>query len=174
MTQPTLETNRLALRPFQLSDAADVQTLAGHELVAKTTANIPHPYPDGAAENWIASHQPNWEHGTQATFAITLRDTVQLVGAIGLMDIDGKSAELGYWIGVPYWGSGYCSEAAEAICNFGFTQLGLARLHAEHLETNPASGAVLLKCGFTKLGTRLIDDWKDGATVNVLRYERLL
>ena len=172
MTQPSIETERLVLRPFRLEDAIDVQTLAGHELVAKTTANIPHPYPDGAAENWIASHQSNWERSTQATFAITLRNTSGLLGAIGLMDIDGESAELGYWIGVPYWGHGYCSEAAAAVCEFASSALELERLRAQHLESNPASGAVLKNCGFEPVGAELIPDWKGGVTARVLNYER--
>lgn len=172
MRQPTIDTDRLVLRPFLESDSLDVQRLAGHELVARTTANIPHPYPDGAAEEWIAGHATRWDNGTMATFAVTLRDNSELLGATSLMDIDETSAELGYWIGVPFWGQGYCTEAAAAICDFGLSALGLERLYAQHLEHNPASGRVLLKCGFEPVGTELLEDWKEGAAASLINYER--
>ena len=96
MQQPTLKTQRLTLRPFEQSDAQDVQHLAGDNLVAKTTAHIPHPYPDGAAEGWIALHRPSWEQQRTATFAICVQESSKLVGAISLMGIGAGSAELGY------------------------------------------------------------------------------
>jgi RimJ/RimL family protein N-acetyltransferase len=72
-TYPTLTTPRLNLRPFSLADAPDVQRLAGSREVASTTLNIPHPYADGMAEPWIATHQEQYERGACVTFAIVLR-----------------------------------------------------------------------------------------------------
>jgi [ribosomal protein S5]-alanine N-acetyltransferase len=94
--QPTLLTERLRLRPFSLADAPEVQRLAGDRAIADTTLNVPHPYPDGAAEAWIETHAGGFAAGRQATFAITLRDGGALVGSIGLV-IDARSgrAELG-------------------------------------------------------------------------------
>ena len=83
--RPTLRTNRLVLRPFALSDASDVQRLAGDEAVASTTGNIPHPYEDGMAEEWIGTHQERFEKGELVNFAITLAEDGSLVGAIGLI-----------------------------------------------------------------------------------------
>ena len=152
---PLLDMPRVALRRFQTDDAADVQRLAGAFEVADTTLQIPHPYPDGAAEAWIATHETSFESGTGATFAIILKTSGELVGAISLMSIEaGHQAELGYWIGVPYWGRGLCSEAAQAVVDYAFTELGLARLHASHFSRNPASGRVLEKLGFRHEGTR--------------------
>ncbi len=84
-TQPVLSTERLSLRPFVRSDSAEVQRLAGDERIADVTANIPHPYPDGEAEAWIAKHQPNWETSKRASFAIVRKNEDCLMGAISLM-----------------------------------------------------------------------------------------
>jgi ribosomal-protein-alanine N-acetyltransferase len=150
MQQPTIDTPRLMLRPFTLTDAARVQQLAGAREVADTTLNIPHPYPDGAAEQWIATHVENFNAGDSATCAIVLRATSELCGAIGL-DISRRHrrAELAYWIGVPYWNQGYATEAAAALLTYGFTALQLHRIHARHVTRNPASGRVMQKIGMT-------------------------
>ena len=151
--RPTLHTQRLILRPFEMADARDVQRLAGDHAIADTTLNIPHPYEDGMAEQWIATHQPQFEAGEQATFAIVLQATSELVGAIGLV-INRRfdRAELGYWIGRPYWNQDYCTEAGRAVLSYGFTELNLNRIHAYHLSRNPASGRVMEKLGMTREG----------------------
>jgi RimJ/RimL family protein N-acetyltransferase len=145
---PTLGTPRLVLRPFTELDATDVQRLAGDARVADTTLTIPHPYPDGAAEAWIATHEGTWNLGRSLTLAVTLRDTGELIGAIGLsIDPDKRSAEMGYWVGVPFWGSGYCTEAARAVLQHGFAALDLLRIHAHAFARNPASARVMEKIG---------------------------
>ena len=78
--QPTLTTARLHLRPFRLSDAADVQRVAGDREIAATTLMVPHPYEDGLAEKWIATHAELYERGTQVNFAICLDKSGQFVG----------------------------------------------------------------------------------------------
>jgi len=149
-----LETDRLLLRPFVLSDASDVQRLAGNRAIADTTLNVPHPYEDGMAEAWISTHQPEFEAGEKAVFAITLKAEGELVGAVGLqVDQSFERANLGYWIGEQFWGLGYCTEAATSVVEYGFAELRLQRFHAEHLERNPASGRVLQKIGMLKEGT---------------------
>lgn len=158
-----IETARLLLRPFTLADAPDVQRLAGHRDIASTTLNIPHPYEDGMAERWISGHQERYERGECVDWAITLRSSGMLVGAISLMDISRQhaSAELGYWIGRPYWGQGYCTEAARAVVDYGFRVLGLNRIHACHFARNPASGRVMQKIGMTHEGHRrqAVEKW---------------
>jgi len=154
--QPVLQTERLLLRRFSLDDAADVQRLAGAPEVAATTLCIPHPYPDGLAEEWIASHQADLEQGTQVVFAVTLRADRTLVGAIGFSSIsrEHSRAELGYWIAVESWNQGYCTEAARAVLAYGFGELGLHRVHAFHFAGNEASGRVLQKVGMTREGVQ--------------------
>lgn len=154
MNRPKIETARLLLRPFDVSDAVDVQRLAGDRAIADTTLNVPHPYEDGMAERWIASHQAQFESGRLCNFAITRIDTGELVGTIGLRRLEEATAvaELGYWIGVPFWNRGYCTEAALAVLGFAFDELGYRRVQAHHLLRNPASGRVLVKAGMRREG----------------------
>ena len=160
--QPTLTSKRLVLRPFTPGDAEDVQRLAGAEEVADTTLNIPHPYADGLAEAWIESHADAFQERERVALAITDSDAV-LVGAISLrLELGHKRAELGYWIGVPYWGRGYATEAAGAMVEYGFNELGLNRIHARHLARNPTSGRVLEKAGLTHEGFHRAHILKNG------------
>lgn len=152
--QPILHTRRLTLRPFTLADAPDVQRLAGAHEIASTTVNIPHPYEAGMAEAWINTHAVHLAAGAGITYAITLRETGELCGAVGLVLAEKhQRAELGYWIGVPHWGQGYCTEAARALCALGFRDLGLHRIRALHMTRNPASGRVMQKIGMRHEGT---------------------
>ena len=152
--RPTIQTDRLLLRPFALEDASMVQTLAGEKDIASTTLNLPHPYEDGMAEEWIGTHQERYEKGESVVLAIVLNDNRTLIGAIGLeINKDNDRAELGYWIGKPYWNKGYCTEAARALIQHGFDVLGLVRIHASHFRRNPASGRVMQNIGMIHEGS---------------------
>lgn len=177
-SQPTLPTDRLILRPFTLADAPSVQRLAGDSAIADTTANIPHPYPDGVAEAWISNHAQEFEQGTAVVYAITLKVTGELVGAISLFSIRAAfdRAEMGYWIGVPYWNHGYCSEAAKALIRYAFDEIGLNRVFAEHMVRNPGSGRVMQKAGLSYEGTlrqhvKKGDRYEDLAVYGILRSD---
>jgi len=151
---PTLRTERLVLRPFDPQDAATVQRLAGAREIA-ATLNIPHPYEDGVAEEWIAGHRGRFAQGRGLTLAITLAGDGQLIGAVSLMSLskEHRHGEMGYWIGVAWWGRGYCTEATRAIAGFGFERMDMDRIHAHHFASNPASGRVMQKLGMTHEGT---------------------
>lgn len=179
MTQPTIETSRLVLRPFCPGDAPAVQELAGVRAIADTTLNVPHPYEDGMAEEWIEGHQPAYEDDSVCTFAIVLRDDLQLVGAIGLT-IDRKldKGELGYWVAEPFWNHGYATEAAVAVLEFGFGELQLNRISAKHFVRNPASGRVMEKTGMRREGIARQDtvkwgNYEDLALYGILREDWL-
>ncbi|OLP19426.1 GNAT family N-acetyltransferase [Leptolyngbya sp. 'hensonii'] len=150
---PTLYTSRLILRPFSLADAATVQRLAGEREIAAMTLTIPHPYPDGAAAAWIDTHASAFANGQGLSLAIVLQATGELCGAIGLvLAPDHHSAEMGYWLGKPYWRQGYCTEAALALLQYGFQTLNLHRIHAAHFAQNLASGRVMQKLGMRQEG----------------------
>ena len=108
------------------------------------------------AAAWISTHESQFQKREAVTFAITKASDQVLIGAISLMGISLRhQAELGYWIGKPYWGFGYCTEAARALLNFAFETLDLERVHCSHFSRNPASGAVMKKLGMNHEGTRI-------------------
>lgn len=176
-SRPSLTTARLLLRGFELADAHDVQGLAGDRDVAATTLRVPHPYEDGMAETWISGHVDAFARGEELSLAITDRSSDTVVGAIGLkLFLDDDRAELGYWIGKPFWGRAYATEAARAVVGYGFGELGLHRIHASTFSTNPASSRVLEKLGMRDEGLqrRHIKKWGEYVDVRnfgVLREE---
>ncbi len=145
---PTLKAEYLVLRPFVSADAGQVQMLAGDYEIYRTTSNIPHPYEVDKAEQWISSHAKRFEAEQHLTLAITGAATGNVFGAVSLAtNIKNKRAELGYWIGVPYWGKGYCTEAVQAVIEYGFKVLDLHKIKARHMAINQASGRVMQKAG---------------------------
>jgi RimJ/RimL family protein N-acetyltransferase len=153
--QPQLRTERLLLRPFTPEDAPIVQKLAGDKAIADTTLNIPHPYPDGLAKRWISTHAPRFRDGRGAIYAIALPENRQVIGSVGLVVVpDHQRAELGYWLGQPFWGQGLTTEAARELVRYGFAELGLNRIFATHFGRNPASGRVMQKIGMQYEGTQ--------------------
>jgi [ribosomal protein S5]-alanine N-acetyltransferase len=177
LERPTLTTARLVLRPFTVADAPDVQRLAGERQVASTTLNIPHPYEPGMAEQWISTHQERYERGELVNFAIVRRADNTIMGCINLrINQPHAHAELGYWLGVPFWSQGYCTEAARAVVQYSFEVLRLHRIYASHMTRNPASGRVMQKIGMTYEGCQRqhVQKWgvfEDLATYGILQSE---
>lgn len=167
---PTLETERLILRPFSLADAPTVQRLAGERAIADTTLNIPHPYLDGVAEAWIGGREEAFARGESLVFAVTVPGE-GLIGACGLvLKWAHRRGELGYWIAVPQWGRGYATEAVKAVIRYGFGSLGLNRIEASHLIRNPASGRVMQKAGMRLEGVHRQHVIKNGVFEDLARY----
>ena len=176
--RPILQTRRLLLRPFELIDAKEVQHLAGERDVADTTLKIPHPYEYGVAEHWIWTQEARFRAGEAVNFAIVVKDGNILVGSVSLeINRIYDRAELGYWIGKPFWNEGYCTEAASAVIDYGFREMGLHRIHASHFLRNPASGRVMQKVGMSPEGTarqhvKKWDRYEDLVLYGVLRGDR--
>ena len=103
---------------------------------------------------WIRQQAVQWEQKQAVNFAIAHSDNT-VVGSIGLGLVPSFNlAELGYWVGKPYWGKGYATEAARAVVQFGFEKLSLHRIQATHFGNNPASGRVMQKVGMLYEGCR--------------------
>jgi len=174
---PTLSTERLLLRPFAAADAARVQALAGAPELAVTALNIPHPYPDGAAESWIARHVGIASEGVGMTWAIVRRQGETLLGAISLgLTARHQRGSLGYWLGVPYWNQGYTTEAARRVIQFAFDERGCYRVEAGCFPRNVASARVMEKAGLRYEGIlrgylRKGDTFEDVAMYALLRRE---
>lgn len=174
ITIPTLKSERITLRPFSWNDAKNVQKLAGDKKIAETTLDMPHPYPDGAAEEWISTHQKEYEENKSIIWAITKNDTGELVGAIDFkLRPEFNKAEFGFWIGVPFWNNGYASEALSLILKYGFEELKLNKIFAHHFITNPASGKVMLNNGLKEEGYLREDIIKNGEYIDVKIYSIL-
>ena len=155
MAQPELCTSRLLLRPFTPADASALQKLANDPAIAAGSLTLPHPYPRGLAERWIASHPDHWRQQSAVIFAITEQTSRRLLGSISLVLREERQRDrslwligaLGYWLGREFWGLGYMSEAVASLLAFAFEELGVDCIEAEHRRDNPASGRVLLKNG---------------------------
>lgn len=150
--RPTLETERLILRPHSLWDADELQKLIDDKDIASTTLNIPHPYTLEDAIDWLGQREEKFETTSSPQFAITHKDGY-IIGGIGLnVNKEHENAELGYWIGKKFWGEGYCTEAARAVLIYGFEVMRLNRIHAKHFTRNPTSGRVMQKIGMKHEG----------------------
>lgn len=129
--------------------AAALQLLASDPAIAATT-RIPHPYPPGAALQFIEHQRKESAEGRAHVFVI--KDRNEILGVCGLHDIvNGEARELGYWIGRQYWGKGYATFAVKMVLKFAFQNLGVTRIGSATLESNIASRRVLLKAGFNLL-----------------------
>ncbi len=144
MSKP-IKTRRLVLRELVDSDAPELASLAGDWDVARMTARIPYPYSEALAREWMETLGAE-----EFVRAVTFQGA--LVGAVGYVPNDDGSAEIGYWIGRPWWGQGYASEAATALVRYCFTTAGLKRLTCCHFEDNAASERVIRKLGFRESG----------------------
>ncbi len=142
-----LQTQRLNLRWPQLSDAKAIAENLGDYDVAKMTGSIPYPYFELSAEFWILQARAKWY--SNAGFAYIITDKAgTLLGCMDLFVNENGDMEIGYWIGKPYWGQGYASEAAAAVVSEAFDTLEIEHIDASHYKDNPASGRVLEKLGF--------------------------
>jgi RimJ/RimL family protein N-acetyltransferase len=173
-TLPTLSHSRspVVLRPLDPADAPAVALLAGDARIAATTIHVPHPYPPGAAETWIASHAAALESRVALTLGVTLAGSGEVVGAVALGAISraNRHAELSYWIGVPYWGRGLATEAAQLMVSHGFDALELQRIHGACFRGNEASKRVLSKVGMTYEGTLREHIVRNGVAHDLEKY----
>ncbi len=157
-----LTTERLHLRPFQRSDAADFTRLAGDWAVASMTSDIPHPLTRAQAAAWLKPGRG------EVRFAI-VRDG-RLIGGAGFYRRRSGAAELGFWLGRPWWGQGYATEAARAVVRYGFEARRLPGFTSSHFIDNRASAGVLRKLGFEPVGRGMIISVARGHDVEAVTY----
>jgi len=153
MSCSRLETGRLLLRPPEIADVPRIVMLIGDYDVAKNLARVPHPYTVAHARDYLERAARGRAEGTLFNFAIARKWDGVLIGGCGLHLEDG-TFEMGYWLGKPYWGKGYATEAAKKLADFAFHSLKAERLEAGWFHDNPASGHVLEKLGARGDGAR--------------------
>lgn len=148
--RPVIETQRLTLRVPAKADVERVAAFCVDHDVARMTTRMPSPYTRGHAEDFVA------RCGTQDrtrdnTFAVELADE-GLIGVVGLFTNPDGPVEMGYWIGRPYWGRGYATEATKAALDWARNAWKKRWVTAGHFADNDASGRVLVKAGFLYTG----------------------
>lgn len=168
---PTLLTPRLTLRPVRMSDAADLYEYSRDPEVARHVLWDAH-RSIHQTRAYIRYLLRQYRAAAPSTFAIALRDTGKVVGTIGFMWVqpDNRSAEVGYSLSRAFWNQGYMSEALRAVVDFGFGQLGLNRIEAQHECDNPASGHVMRNAGMRHEGTLRQRLYNKGRFVDVELY----
>lgn len=168
---PQLETARLTLRQLTAADLPTLVALAGESAVALNTINVPHPYHLADAHQWLRVSEAAYAAGEGVTFAIELKQTAEFIGSIGLgLEPRFDRAEVGYWLGIPYWNQGLMSEALAAMLRFGFETLGLNKILATHFANNPASGAVMRKNHMVKEAELAQHVKRAGHYLDVVQY----
>ncbi len=160
-----MRSQRLTYRPIDARDAGRIAMLAGDWDVARMTSRIPHPYSLIDADLWIASIDHD-------EFVRGVERDGELIGAVGYISGEPGQAEIGYWIGKPWWGNGYATEAAGTLMKHCFGEVGFRRLTCGHFIDNPASARVIAKLGFRRIGNGA--QWCEARKSNVatVRYVR--
>ena len=149
---PLISTERLVLRPPHVVDAEPMAQLANNINVAHMLAHMPHPYTIGDAEKFISNAQKN--SGRACVYSITEAESGALIGVGSLHETpDDDEPHMGYWIGEPYWGKGYASEAARALVDLYFKVTNRPALLVSARVSNEASKKVIRKCGGAHIGT---------------------
>ncbi len=144
---------RLYLRPFKIADAAKVNELMCKEIM-DNAADIPDTYSLEKARAWISRINYGAQRGVQEIYAICLKDTKEVIGAIGfLFNLADYSADLGYWIGKKYWGQGFATESARFLIDHVFKFFDAHSVDACYFSWNKKSENVLKKSGMTFVGT---------------------
>ena len=176
--QPSLNTDRLVLRPLMAKDALAVRNLANNPEIARRVVWPLCGCGRTLARRWIAGSREHWAAGTGVEFAIELKSGGEMFGLAGLTDVDAgnASAELGFLLDPECWRQGYATEAAAVVVWYGFKFLKLNRIYARHLVSNPASGRVLAKLGMRQEGVlrgsvRKEKLFEDAVLVALLREE---
>lgn len=168
----TIETERLILRKFRMSDDKDMfKNWANDDRVTKyltwpTHANI------DASRSILDMWTKDYENPKNYQWCIELKSTHEAIGSIGAVNYNEnvESVEIGYCIGYNYWNKGITSEALKALINFFFNEVGVNRIESRHDSLNPNSGKVMLKCGLKYEGTRIKADRNNTGICDMVMY----
>ena len=154
MDHVKLENETVLMRPLEARDSSAIQDLAAAPEIAANTF-VPHPYPPEAASEFVQKGQESWRSGEAYVFGIIDKSSQRFAGCMGIHPApEHNRAEVGYWIGLPFWGRGLATAALRLLLQFGFETLKLNRVEAGHFDYNPASGRVMEKAGMRREGLR--------------------
>lgn len=162
--------------PTERSFVPEYVRLLSEPSVARWTLRIPYPYSARDARQWVAFSAKNRRTGSALGLTIVRRTDGAVMGGVGLHHLDGGSecAEVGYWLGKPFRGHGYATEAVSILVRAGFERLRLHRIEALVLPRNLASRRVLSRCGFRYEGRIRDEVQKEGRWQTTLLFSRLV
>lgn len=166
---PVIETERLILSELKQEDIPYVVEYLQEKVFSELTSNIPYPYSGEDAKYWLNISREAFETNKGYTFAIRNKEN-KIMGAIGIHGRGDDKAEIGYWLAVPFWNQGYVTEAAKAVIDFGFKELGYNKIFATHFLHNPSSGKVMEKAGMEKEAILKQHLKKDGEYFDIALY----
>lgn len=146
---PEITTQRLILnQPVETDRKNLLLYLNETPEFAENTLSMPYPYTNESADFWFKMSQEGFEKKDAFIFAIRDKETLKLMGGIGLhLTPQHHKSEVGYWIAKPFWNKGYVTEALKAVLKFAFEELKLNKVYASYYPHNPASGKIMEKCG---------------------------
>lgn len=167
-----IQLDRFLLRPWRGADAESLARYANNRKVWRNLSDaFPHPYSAKDAKEWLAKIR---DDSPVRCFAIELGgDAVGSIGVFPRADVYRRSAEIGYFLGEPFWGRGIMTEAVEACTRHAFDAFDIVRVQAGIFEWNVASMRVLEKCAYVREGVLRKSVWKDGELVDSMLYARL-
>ena len=170
-TPHTLYTQRLKLRSPTFEDASIIAQLAHNPKIASMTATLPYPYFPSMAVEWVKQVEAQHSKGTNRVYLIChikQNESEKIMGAIQLRSLQSGEFNLAYWLGEPYWGYGFCTEAGQAVLNMAH-DFKLSPIVAKHLVENSASKKVLLRLGFKYTGSERSEHRKETHTFSLYR-----
>ena len=158
-----IDTDRLLLRSPIAADAEPIAALMENWNVASWLVRVPFPYRVEHAAAWIERSIQERAAGVGWPYLIVRRDDNMLMGCMDIsIEGDARIGTLGYWLGEPFWGLGYATEAAKAVIGFAFDILKLSEVNASALPDNERSMRVLEKAGMTHIGRQVEDTVERG------------
>ena len=168
---PDLVTPRLRLRRLTMRDAQDIYRYSRDPEVARHVLWDPH-RSIGDSRAYLRYMLRRYRGHEPASWGIEYLETGRIIGTIGFMWIqeDNNAAEVGYSLARDCWGKGIMTEALRAVLQYGFDEMNLNRIEAQHETTNPASGAVMRKCHMQHEGTLRSRLFNKGRYVDVELY----
>lgn len=165
--QIEIHTQRLRLRPPEPQDAAPITALISEKDIVWNLGRAPYPYAEQDAVDWIEKAASDRTEG--AEYAMVIERGGKVIGSCGVSP-HFNQWELGYWVGKPYWGRGFVTEAACGVMEWAMQTQSAIRFMAGHYTDNPASGSVLKKLGFKPVGEVFWHARARGMDVPATRY----
>lgn len=160
---------RFLMRPPRAEDARQIACCVNHLDVARNLARLPHPYAPKDALSWIEYADGARAAGKEYAFVIT-HGEAGVIGSVGFNRAQGEAWEVGYWVDKAVWGKGVATEAATALLQWGEREFGVKKFVAGHFQDNPASGRVLEKLGFERVGEKQLYSLARGGKDPAWRY----